>query len=381
MRWLRKLKEHRLLAALLVVAWLFLFITAFSKTYSYYIRNGLELELGFIIYRSAVLWGIAALFTPLFYWLAGRYPIEGAHWSRRLGLHFVISVVFMPVHAALYRLAIGLAYGMAWKSGFGVVLIETIVGIGFVSALVYWVVLGAWHMRTYYLRYRSRQVRTLQLEAELNSARLKALKMQLHPHFLFNTLHNVNTLLYEDQGRAKDMLVQLRTLLAASFRNQELHEIPLEKELAFTGTYLDIELTRFSDRLRVQWDIEPATREAMVPSLLLQPLVENAVRHGISKKMRPGCICISSRIEGKELVLTVADDGPGLDAEPGFVEEGVGLSNTRSRLQQLYEHFSLDLLPSDKGGTMARVVIPYRTISAESESRTNGVRSWNLSAP
>jgi LytS/YehU family sensor histidine kinase len=213
----------------------------------------------------------------------------------------------------------------------------------------------------YYRRYRERELRAYQLEARLAQAQLQVLKMQLHPHFLFNTLHAISTLMHRDVEAADRMIARLSDLLRISLETVGVQEVPLKQELELLEKYLEIEQTRFQERLGVKLEIEPETLDARVPNLILQPLVENAIRHGIIPRATPGLIEIHARRDNGTLQLEVRDNGRGLPAaEEGTMKEGLGLSNTRARLKQLYgaEHrFSLCNNPA--GGLVVSLTIPF----------------------
>jgi two-component system, LytTR family, sensor kinase len=235
--------------------------------------------------------------------------------------------------------------------------------------LIYWVVmLGhlGWH---YYNRFREREVETAQLQRELVEARLEALRMQLNPHFLFNTLHAISALIHESPASADRVLARLSELLRLSLDQSKPQEVPLSEELAFLDRYLDIEQTRFAERLTVQKEIGPETQPALVPYLILQPLVENAIRHGIEPREGPGLLRVCAAQKDGQLVLRVIDNGDGLGEGISRPHEGIGLSNTRARLRHLYgNNCSFELTPAEGGGLEARVVVPFRT-SREPGSR------------
>jgi two-component system, LytTR family, sensor kinase len=198
-------------------------------------------------------------------------------------------------------------------------------------------------------------------KAQLSDARLRALKMQLHPHFLFNTLNSISALLAEQPGEARRVIAQLADLLRASLRSDALHLIPLEDELEFVRRYLDIERIRFGERLRVTVRIEPEASRASIPSFLFQPLVENAIRHGIARREAGGELWLSAERDNGSLVIHVMDNGPGgPQRSPGG---GVGLANTRRRLEELYGAAqSLSLTRRPGGGTDVHVELPFRVL-------------------
>ncbi|MEA2446287.1 MAG: two-component system, LytTR family, sensor kinase, partial [Thermoleophilales bacterium] len=213
-----------------------------------------------------------------------------------------------------------------------------------------------------YFRYREREFRASQLESQLAQAQLQTLKMQRQPHFLFNTLHGIAGLVRDNRNKAAvNMLAGLSDLLRYTLENAGKQEVPLKEELEFLELYLDIQQMRFSDRLRVEMQIEPETLDALVPNLILQPLVENAIRHGTSRRAASGTVGVMARRDNGLLRIQIYDDGPGLKRDDGVKPvEGVGLSNTRARLVQLYgERQKFALSERESGGVEATLVIPF----------------------
>jgi LytS/YehU family sensor histidine kinase len=229
----------------------------------------------------------------------------------------------------------------------------------------YAVFVGFVYLIDAYVESRDREVRTAQLEARLAQAQLQALRLQLQPHFLFNTLNTIASVLYEDPRAADEMISRLSDLLRATLRAAGRQEVTLDEELRYLDLYVEIMRARFDDRLDVSLEVDPATREALVPQLLLQPLVENAIRHGAGPDAR-AAIDVRARREGDGLVLTVRDRGPGLGAAAAeAVGRGVGLSNTVERLERLYgPGHGFSLRDADGGGLAATVTIPFRTAAA-----------------
>jgi sensor histidine kinase YesM len=234
---------------------------------------------------------------------------------------------------------------------------------------MYWFVVFAHLGWSYYQGYRERERQTAALQKELVEARLEALRMQLNPHFLFNTLHAVSSLIHDDPDAADRIIARLSELLRLSLDQSKPQEVSLQEELAFLDRYLDIELTRFADRLKVQKQIEPGVQDALVPYLLLQPLVENAIRHGIEPREDAGHLEIRAQRNNGKLQLSVIDDGAGLSGSAATQpREGIGLSNTRSRLRHLYgENFRFELVEVSGGGLAAQIEIPYHTTSANGQ--------------
>jgi LytS/YehU family sensor histidine kinase len=235
---------------------------------------------------------------------------------------------------------------------------------------VYLVIVSLAHAFVYFRRAQQRDRRALELEAHLAQARLQALRTQLHPHFLFNTLNAISTLVHTAPNLADDMIGNLSMLLRLSLDSATEQEVPLGRELDFLDRYLDIEQIRFGQRLRIEKRIAAESRQALVPTFILQPLVENAIRHGIEPKVSPGVIKIESQRDGESLRVTISDTGVGLPelADPAARPvEGIGLSNTRARLQSLYpggHQFSLH--NADSGGCVAEIKLPFHTQTVSS---------------
>ena len=218
------------------------------------------------------------------------------------------------------------------------------------------------------LRYRAREEQATRLQAQLAEARLDALRRQLDPHFLFNTLHAVSSLVERDPRGVRRMIARLSELLRHSIEGSAEQEIPLRRELTLLEQYLDIMRVRFQGRLEVETRVDDAALDLLVPNLVLQPLVENAIKHGVSLVEGTGHILVEARVTGGELLLRVTDDGAGITAEPGSTEDGVGLRNTRERLAQLYgarQRFSLQA--GDARGAVAELAIPVRRAPVSAE--------------
>ena len=229
------------------------------------------------------------------------------------------------------------------------------------NLLVYGVILSVSHALDYYRKYHERTVQTLELEKHLTEARLQALLHQLKPHFLFNTLNGIASLMHTDVEAADRMLVRLSELLRITMSHTGAPETTLRDEVAFLERYLDIEKIRFRNRLDVVIDIAPDTIDAQVPSLILQPMVENAMRHGVEPHAKMGLIELRAAREGANLVLTVADNGSGIP-EGGFKREGIGVANTRARLIELYgQGQKFELVNRPEGGMCVRITIPFTT--------------------
>ncbi|MEK6286194.1 MAG: histidine kinase [Acidobacteriota bacterium] len=237
----------------------------------------------------------------------------------------------------------------------------------------------------YYRRHQEEEVKISRLKAELaeaqlqvTEAQLQALKMQLHPHFLFNTLNSISALLDEDVDAADQMLARLGDLLRMTLENSGAQEVTLQEELEFLRCYLEIEQVRFHDRLTVIMNIEPETLDARVPNLILQPIVENAIRHGIVSRIAPGQIEINAKRSGDTLQLEVKDNGRGLhrgEASSGRIKEGLGLTNTRARLEQLYRAaHRFELSDAPEGGLQVMLEFPFVTAGVVREQEEVTIR-------
>ncbi|HEY5175108.1 MAG TPA: sensor histidine kinase [Terriglobales bacterium] len=305
-----------------------------------------------------------SLLTPPVYALARRFTFDRSSWKLALPLHLIASVVLTLLGAALIVSLIPL---VTWTPETHAPFLAHTFSRALMDFQHYWYVLLITQAIGYYGKYRERELQSSQLEAQLAYAQLEVLKIQLEPHFLFNTLNSIAALARNDGPAAEHMTLQLADLLRLSLDAVGVHEVPLSRELTFLQKYVDIQQTRFQDRLRVEMDIQPHTRSALVPNLILQPLVENAIRHGIGPRRAPGWIRISTRRVFDELWMEIGDNGQGLTSQRGGVPpEGVGLRNTRARLQQLYNgDHRMTLEDQSGGGCIVKIHIPFRESSEE----------------
>src|SRR5438876_3294982 len=334
----------------------------------------------FVMENHAFPWGLAfrrafeewypwAFLTVGILWVARRLDLERASAKRWFFLHLagsaLLSLVYFAIYAGLLSGQKSVIDGTTFE--FGRVFRKLVIYYCHVTVIIYWMIVLAhlgWH---YYRRNREREAQASALATELVRARLDVLRMQLNPHFLFNTLHAISALIHEHPDDADRIVARLSDLLRVSLEQSDIQEVPLRQELSFLERYLQIEQTRFQDRLAVEMEVESGLDDVLVPSLILQPLVENAIRHGIEPREDPGRVKIGVRRLDGMLELTVSDNGPGLpETELAPRREGVGLSNTRSRLSHLYgaDH-RFELTPASGGGLEARLLIPCRTEAGE----------------
>jgi two-component system LytT family sensor kinase len=304
-------------------------------------------------------WYVWALLSLPVLWLARRYPPEGAQPWRTAGIHLVAALACSLVYVLL-RSLVGVAHSrvldepVTFAEVFRPLLVRTFP----FNLLVYGVIVTISHAIDYYRKYHERTVHALELEKHLTEARLQSLLRQLKPHFLFNTLNGIASLMHSDVHAADKMLVRLSELLRLTMHHPGQPLTKLRDEVAFIEKYLEIERIRFRDRLSVEITAAPDTLEAEVPSLIIQPLVENAIRHGLEPQARPGRITVESRREGQSLLLLVRDNGGGMPPG-GFTREGIGLANTRERLRELYgDRHRFELSNHPGGGLEVRLSIP-----------------------
>ena len=351
-----------------VAGWTFFALFFLSEDVSRSLYQGRQVEWrGYLVVWLTTA-GAWALLAPLVWYLAGRLPIERHRWWRSIVFHLMAGVVFALVEEAIFAVVTPLL-GLPWfKPAFGATF-RAVLPIDFhLNLIMYWLILGAHHTFIYYRRYRERErkaarleLRASELQNQLGQARLDALKMQLRPHFLFNTLNAIVVLVRQQRTREADqMITNLSELLRLSLASDQGQEIPLREEIDFLKLYLEIERVRFHDRLAVEMSFEPETMDAAVPCLILQPLVENAIRHGIARTADGGRVSVSSRLVDSMLEIRVYNDGPSISAQANNNGVGVGLSNTRARLRELYQdQQSLRVEAAPDGGVLATVRLPF----------------------
>jgi two-component system LytT family sensor kinase len=305
-------------------------------------------------------WYAWALLVPLMQWLVQRYPLERMRWMRGVAIHLVGGVAVIFLHFAIklgmqrllpqWMFVMGSPFPRTAEQFVSWSLSD---GIG-----TYAILLCGVYCAAYYARYRERELAASQLQGQLAHAQLQALRMQLNPHFLFNALNSISMLVRGGRSsEAVRMLAGLGDLLRGVLEEERPSEVPLREELDFLSRYLAIEQIR-ADRLQVRMDVAPELMDAPVPNLILQPLVENAIRHGISRSSAAGLVEIGAWRENGTLLLSVRDDGPG---PPADRREGVGLSNVRARLARMYgDEKALEMEPAEGGGTRVTIRIPHR---------------------
>jgi two-component system, LytTR family, sensor kinase len=315
-------------------------------------------------------WWAWGLLVPLIIAIDRRLPIAVNNLGTRLAVHIAIGLPVTLIYSyasAMLQVILGV---MPWPNaaGFGP-LHEALKGGLLWSLLVYLFVVGGWQAVQYSHHYLASQLRLERLERNFSEARLNALRMQLDPHFLFNALNTISSLVVSQPKLARGMIEQLGDLLRLSLESGHRQQVRLGEELEFLGHYLAIQKTRFGDRLNVVMDVSASARDVLVPSLILQPLVENAVRHGLSPRPAGGTVWVKAAIDHDMLYITVEDDGVGLGEDWREDRLGLGLNITRERIAMLHGEQNAGLLiePRKGGGTHVRVVIPAGTKKANDD--------------
>ena len=354
-------RRHLLWAAVLG-AWAL--VAVIDTTQAGFYLRAQEPHLGWTdaVERVVPVWAVWALLTPVVFAAAARFPLDRGGLRRVLPLHLVIALAVAFVGAlAATAVAMALGWPAAEGYGWGTMLQRYMARRLHVNLLIYAALVGAYHALEYRRRLQEREAAAAELRTRLAEAQLQSLRTQLQPHFLFNTLNAVSVLALKGETQSVvRMLSRLSELLRLTLDGAPGQEVPLRQELAVLERYVDIERVRFPDRLEVRVDAAPETHEALVPSLLLQPLVENAIRHGIAQTVGAGRVHVRAEHRGGRLWMEVRDTGPGFPPA-GAQREGIGLANVRARLAFLYEdegRFTLDNAP--EGGAVVTVEVPFR---------------------
>jgi two-component system, LytTR family, sensor kinase len=352
--------------------WTFLAILESSKAYLTSQLRELPIPIEYILIGNFPWWYFWALLTPAALWIGRRFPLDGVPRARVIGVHLVAAFVLSCIH-------LGLTGALYWRTNTRVILAVPSAteqirrffdNYLFLDLLTYAAIIGAYFAFSFYHRFREEEIATTRLqlhaarlESTMNQAQLDALRMELNPHFLFNTLNAISGLVRRrENDAAVRMLARLGDLLRLTLERGAAQEVPLDTELAYLQGYLDIEQIRFHDRLTVDMRIADDTLGALVPTLILQPLVENAVRHGIALSPGPGRVSVTAVRSNGDLVIDIEDTGAGFRSTRPDGRTGVGLTNTRSRLERLYgPRGRLQLGAGTAGGALVSIVMPFRT--------------------
>ena len=364
----RRRKRWLIEAGLIFAFWTVLAVLLTSSRVLDARRGAPDIEVVLYQFLEMYLW---ALLTPGIFWLCRRFSIEQASWRTRVPLHLALAVPVSLAVDLMDDLNLRYVAQPSWADNINMSPLDALLELDFLDdLLIYLAVLAAGFARSYFLRLRERQTRESHLEAradrlqrQLTEARLQALRMQLNPHFLFNTLHAVSTLVGEDPAGVRRMIARLSELMRHVLEEAGRDEVPLREEMQFLRAYLDIMQIRFQGRLDVHLHATPGTEEALVPNLILQPLVENAVKHGAGEVEGTGRVAVRARRTGNRLLISVRDNGPRFaEGETPALDPGTGLANVRARLQELHgTDAALTFRAAEGGGLVAEVLLPYHT--------------------
>lgn len=318
-----------------------------------------DLGYGGALLISLAHWAPWALWALVIFALCDRWPLERGKWKRALAVHVPVSLLTMFLMITVL---------VAVDHGLGIIREGRTLESHFVIQLrsyaefeliLYWAIVGAHAALQWHGAWLAQSTARARLEADLADASLRALKAQLNPHFLFNALNSVMTLIASDPPAAQRMLVRLSELLRITLAANDEQEVSVAQELDLVTRYLDIERIRFGERLTVEIEADAPVRDSLVPALVLQPLVENAIVHGLSQRPGPGRVEVRARLSGGNVVLSVRDDGPGMARPSAHAGKGIGLGNLRARLERLYgDRFELAVTDDPRGGACVTVVIP-----------------------
>jgi two-component system LytT family sensor kinase len=324
---------------------------------------GLDMPLTYYVGGEILVFWFWSFFTPWILLLMRKFPLGWQGWLKSGAIHLVVYASLAGLYTPYYWMTDRLL-GPNSVPGLKEDFLHTFF-VAFSGGLVkyYLPILVAGYIGLYYTQLQEKQVRNAQLASQLGQAQLRTLKAQLQPHFLFNTLHSISTLVYTDANRADEMITRLSDLLRMTLDTEEVECVSLRQEMEHVRKYLAIEETRFSDRLKIEFDVDPKTLDFPVPYFILQPIVENCIRHGISKKAEGGNIFLRTLLSGDSLRILVGDDGPGARSPAGKQDgrSGLGLKNTRERLEQFYgANFEFSIQGSNRG-TLVEFLLPRPT--------------------
>jgi signal transduction histidine kinase len=308
------------------------------------------------LFRELVYAYLWLALTPVVLRLAARFPLRRERWAATGVLHLCFSAGVAFLHKFSYHCILTLAESPSGVPFSFAAIFPAVFSYLDYGLILYWFLVVLYLSADYYRRYRDAAVTAAELETRLARAQLQTLRMQIQPHFLFNTLNTVSVLIPDRPEIAQRMLLKLSELLRLTLEVQQDQTVPLREEVAILERYLEIEQLRFQDRLTVRLDLDPSSMAAQVPQLILQPLVENAMRHGVAKQRGPAEVVIRSRQENGSLILEVEDTGPGIGET---LREGIGLANTRARMDRLYgSRYGMEFTRSSAGRFVARLSFP-----------------------
>jgi two-component system, LytTR family, sensor kinase len=367
----QRAEPYALAAVALLAAWVVVLLVFSVRLRAIYTLENMPMPWRQAFAASAVDWVPWLVFAPLAAWISSLVPLSRERYKRAIVVHAAAALSITVVHALLRPYLAGML-GLTGHNSFAVHFLMLLQ----LDPMLYAVITGAGLAARYARELRGREraaaaseLRTAQLEQTLAESRLSLLRTQLDPHFLFNTMHGVSALMHEDPEAADAMLTRLGDLLRASMNEAAPHEVTLEEELDFSERYLGIQRARFGSRLQTTLHIRPEALQARVPSMMLQPLLENAIRHGIAPRYEGGCLEVQAFVDGRTLRIFVRDDGVGLPGVghpmdvPVAPGSGIGLRNTVLRLKQMYgDTAALEMRRREPAGTEVAVSLPFTVV-------------------
>jgi two-component system LytT family sensor kinase len=353
------------------------FFSAFAVFYFISTFTDQPAAFGLLLTLNLGYWYTWAALTPGILWLTRRFPLDRAKWKIAVPIHIAGVILAVSLHVIVVvalRIVTYWAIGESLDTWLHEAQEMFIVNFDW-EMMTYWTIVGVGMALKYLHEARAKELNAVQLETRLVEARLHTLQRQMQPHFLFNTLNTISALMHRDVEAADAMIARLSDLLRMSLQRVGVQQVPLKEELDFLSKYLEIEQTRFRDRLTVVFDVQAETLDALVPNLLLQPLVENAIKHGIGPRPTPGRIAVRARLNGAMLELDVQDNGVGLSAARlTDFNRGIGLSNTRSRLDHLYGSLHrFEFRQPAEGGLLVCIAIPMAELAVEESGEAEAV--------
>jgi signal transduction histidine kinase len=353
-------------AAFLFIGWTLVSIIFAGISYAAAIgENNKEFGFGSALRLNLVQFYVWAILAPFVFRFSRRFPIELRPLNvRNLCLYFPALISFAGIHQALH-LAVLWSISPRWRQKYPALMdcYRAYFAFGFyIDLIIALLIVIAVHALIYYQNFRASELAQSSLRTQLAQAQLRALKMQLHPHFLFNTLHSISSLVLEDPPKANSMIARLGDFLRLTVENSEQQLVTLKEETEFLRCYLDIEQVRFGDRLTVAFELEPQTLSAQLPHLILQPIVENAIQHAIAPRATRGHINIQANRLDSLLRVAISDNGPGITSNANSpAKKCVGLTNVRTRLQQIYgSDFRFELTSGKNEGLTVIMEIPFQ---------------------
>lgn len=356
----RLLEKRRIRLVMVWGIWTIVALFFSTQVYMMYYSGNQPIPYAKAFFVQATACYLWALVTPLVLWLARRYRIDRQNWHKKVLLHVGLSIILsstlIVIHFVIYMIIVGRVNRITpyWAFDYLYPNLDR-------WLLVYWFIFLLSHASNYYKSYREGELKASQLRTQLAQSQLEALKMQVHPHFLFNTLHSISALLSKDTEAARKMITRLGDFLRLTLESGGAMEVTLQQELEFLNGYLEIERIRFQDRLTTHIHVDPDVLNARVPNLILQPIVENAMRHAVART-NAGVVEITAAARNGSLRIEVKDNGPGMTSEPRAMaraSRGVGLANTQARLVCLYgTEAKFELRNRPTGGLTVMLEVP-----------------------